>query len=144
MKNSLKIIEKSVFDNAEELIELMNILCDMEEDGHFRERSTELDRARSLIEKVCEKVAYTPGPWRITHDDVFADGYVAISSDLHTNLAEVVWRLNHEKRSPECEANARLIRASPELFEVLKEIVENEGASEEHLTKARSIIAKIV
>lgn len=140
-----KIInEKVLTDNVEELIELMSILCDMEEDGHFKEYSTELDRARSLIDKVSEKIEYSPAPWRITHDSIFSDGYVAISSVLHKNLAEVVWRLDHEKRSPECEGNARLIRASPEMFEILKEIVENGEACDEHLTKARSIISKIV
>lgn len=48
------------------------------------------------------------------------NNYIAIHSPEHGELAIVVWKLNDEKRTPSCEANARLITAAPEMFALLE------------------------
>ena len=61
---------------------------------------------------------HTPGPWEIKdHGDPC---YRYISAPEHIALAQVVWRVEEEDRSPSCEANAHLIAAAPELLEVLR------------------------
>jgi len=65
---------------------------------------------------------HTPGPWEIkAHPD---SCYRFISAPEHIALAQVVWRVEEEDRSPACEANAHLIAAAPELLEVLEWYVE--------------------
>ena len=60
---------------------------------------------------------HTPGPWEIKyHPDPC---YRYISGPEHIALAQVVWRVEEEERSPVCEANAHLIAAAPELLEML-------------------------
>ena len=68
---------------------------------------------------------HTPGPWEIKyHPDPC---YRYISGPQHIALAQVVWCMEDEDRSPECEANAHLIAAAPELLEALEKIVELNG-----------------
>jgi hypothetical protein len=63
---------------------------------------------------------HTPGPWEIKrHPD---SGYKFISGPKHSGLAQVVWCMEEEERSPECEANAHLIAAAPELLEALQKV----------------------
>ena len=61
---------------------------------------------------------YTPGPWEIEGHYHF--GYKWISGPEHSQLAQVVWCMEYEDRSPSCEANAHLIAAAPELLEALE------------------------
>jgi hypothetical protein len=61
---------------------------------------------------------HTPGPWEI--EEHYHFGYRWISGPEHSQLAQVVWCMEDEDRSPECEANARLIAAAPELLDVLE------------------------
>jgi hypothetical protein len=63
---------------------------------------------------------HTPGPWQIKRH--FDPGYKFISAQKHTALAQVVWCMEDEDRSPECEANAHLIAAAPELLEALEKV----------------------
>jgi len=64
---------------------------------------------------------HTPGPWEIkAHSDPC---YRNISGPEHLALAQVVWRVEEEDRSPKCEANARLIAAAPDLLEALEKMV---------------------
>jgi len=60
---------------------------------------------------------HTPGPWEI--EEHYHFGYRWISGPGHSQLAQVVWCMEDEDRSPECEANARLIAAAPELLDAL-------------------------
>jgi len=63
---------------------------------------------------------HTPGPWEIkAHSDLC---YRNISGPEHLALAQVVWRVEEEDRSPDCEANAHLIAAAPELLEALEKV----------------------
>ena len=65
---------------------------------------------------------HTPGPWEIKyHPDPC---YRYISGPEHIALAQVVWRVEEEDRSPDCEANAHLIAAAPELLEALEMMLE--------------------
>lgn len=54
--------------------------------------------------------AATPGPWRIdTSPDVGLANHVGISAERHGLLAQVVWKMNDEPRSPRCESTAQFI-----------------------------------
>ena len=86
---------------------------------------------------------HTPGPWGIERH--YDPGYKFISAKKHTALAQVVWCMEDEDRSPECEANAHLIAAAPELLEALEALVLDE--SKEYIPTrlwdaARAAIAK--
>lgn len=64
---------------------------------------------------------HTPGPWEIEHaEDIDLPNHVGISADKHSLLAQVVWKMEDDERSPHCEANARLIAAAPDLLDALK------------------------
>ena len=59
--------------------------------------------------------AHTPGPWAIDREvDADLVGHVCISAKRHGCLAQVVWKMEDDERSPGCEANARLISAAPD------------------------------
>ena len=61
---------------------------------------------------------HTPGPWEIKRH--FDSCYRYISAPEHIALAQVVWCVEEEERSPVCEANAHLIAAAPDLLEALE------------------------
>ena len=63
---------------------------------------------------------HTPGPREIKRH--FDPGFKFISAQKHTALAQVVWRMEDEDRSPDCEANAHLIAAAPELLKALEKV----------------------
>ena len=65
-------------------------------------------------------MSHTPGPWEIERS--FYHGYKSISAQKHSGLAQVVWCMEDEDRSPSCEANAHLIAAAPELLEALERV----------------------
>ena len=87
---------------------------------------------------------HTPGPWEI--EEHYHSGYRWISGPKHSQLAQVVWCMSYEDRSPECEANAHLIAAAPELLEALENLLkvhEGEGGTQHHAgDMARAAIAK--
>jgi len=90
-------------------------------------------------------MSHTPGPWEI--ESSFDPGYKSISAQKHTALAQVVWCMEDEGRSPECEANARLIAAAPELLDALFYLLEtSSGVSHEQwleaMEQARAAILK--
>ena len=94
---------------------------------------------------------HTPGPWRLDHsDDVELRNHVGISSESHSLLAQIVWKMDDDERSPSCEANAHLIAAAPDLLEALQSIVksladqDDEGMIEhaQPMIDARAAIAK--
>jgi hypothetical protein len=67
---------------------------------------------------------HTPGPWWIeTGPDVDLINHVGISADDHSMLAQAVWKMDDDERSPMCEANAHLIAAAPDLLDALQSIV---------------------
>jgi hypothetical protein len=63
---------------------------------------------------------HTPGPWAISSGDFILQNHAAVDAPKHGALALVVWKMEDDGRSPECEANARLIAAAPDLLEALK------------------------
>ena len=87
---------------------------------------------------------HTPGPWEIKRH--FDSCYRYISAPEHIALAQVVWCVEEEERSPVCEANAHLIAAAPELLEALQNLLkvhEGEGGTQHHAgDMARAAIAK--
>lgn len=63
------------------------------------------------------KTEHTPGPWFLdSAPDVDLPNHVGISSDKHDLLAQVVWKMEDDERTPMCEANASLIAAAPDLL----------------------------
>ena len=93
------------------------------------------------------KQKYIPGPWECVHIDKRKKLYIAkiIAKPSQLEIAEV-FSLNYD----ELIANAKLIAAAPELYELLEEIV-NEAIDYTNQTgkeitwndKAKSIINKI-
>jgi len=70
---------------------------------------------------------HTPGPWKLGALDItpFGTGFsMGIDAESHGELATVVWQMEDDKiddkPSRECEANARLIAAAPDLLEALE------------------------
>jgi hypothetical protein len=91
---------------------------------------------------------HTPGPWEmgpiIAGEDIFilADNRKAAIAKA-SNLE--IYANTFEKLRPlaaECEANARLIAAAPELLEALKAILDETGGMGGPFTTARAAIAK--
>lgn len=83
---------------------------------------------------------HTAGPWKI--DDAL-DLPLAVIQD--NEMGEGIAELG--ERTPENEANARLIAAAPELLEALQEMMsrygsKNSGFDNEETAKARAAIAK--
>ena len=83
---------------------------------------------------------HTPGPWALNADwfDDDLKNHVPVSSvhehGGHLALAQVVWVMEDDRRigrgSPECEANARLIAAAPDLLQWAVEYTSNAKAGE--------------
>lgn len=67
-----------------------------------------------------KQAKHTPGPWRLEHLSWLPTGHVAISADKHGELAHVVWKMEDDDTSPQCEANAHLVAASPDLLSVAR------------------------
>jgi hypothetical protein len=63
---------------------------------------------------------HTPGPWAISSGDFILQNHAAVDAPKHGALALVVWKMEDDELSPECEANARLIAAAPDLLEALE------------------------
>ena len=66
---------------------------------------------------------HTPGPWKLC-DSSWVTNHRDIDAPTHGALAVVVWRMEDDARSPECEANARLIAKAPELYKIVRWIVD--------------------
>ena len=89
--------------------------------------------------------SHTPAPWFIDPNVKKEDHYINISSQEHIGLATAVWRMDGDERTPECEANARLIAAAPELLN-LAELVINLDSPEDMAAlynMAKKLIAKV-
>lgn len=71
---------------------------------------------------------HTPGPWWIKKSPVLVYDYAIMSSGAPI-LAETFGRDAHGGRPPadEEEANARLIAKSPEMYDLLKDLIDLEG-----------------
>lgn len=84
-----------------------------------------------MQEQTTPKQAHTPEPWRL---EEFIKGSYSCSVvggplDDPRIIAEMVWAIETVGWTPEDEANARLIVASPALLEALEAIAERpEGA----------------
>lgn len=73
---------------------------------------------------------HTPGPWSLDLGNIGIDmkNHVAVDAPSHGGIANVVWVMEEDadmgKNSPQCEANARLIAAAPDMLETLKRLRE--------------------
>ena len=71
---------------------------------------------------------FTKGKWFIEKDASWNDDCWAISvkrdydDSVHHCFAEVTYKMEHEESNPELEANAHLIAAAPEMYEMLKKM----------------------
>ena len=81
------------------------------------------------------KTLHTPGPWHVGSKyptDVYAD-----------RAGHAIARAVNPQHDGECEANARLMRAAPELLEALQDMLRLADAEGwEGFPKARAAIAK--
>lgn len=74
---------------------------------------------------------FTKGKWFIEKDANWNDDCWAISAkrdsdgSVHHCFAEVVYKMEHEEKNEELEANAHLIAAAPDIYHSLKEIVDD-------------------
>lgn len=73
---------------------------------------------------------HTPGPWVVGAPERVGTGlHAPIHADKHGELAMVVWQMEDARiegvRSIDCEANAHLIAAAPELLAALELTREN-------------------
>ncbi|AZC19572.1 hypothetical protein [Pseudomonas sp. CMR5c] len=72
---------------------------------------------------------HTPGPWSSSEPYQAESGAVVVSIDAPTHgaLAEVIWQMEDDhdesRPSPECQANAHLLTAAPELRRALEDCV---------------------
>lgn len=90
-------------------------------------------------------MSHTPGPWKLDGPDINGIGnvvgfYVAVPSGgrVGQSFANCLVTTNEQ-----CEANARLIAAAPELLETLKAMVKLfNGFQGMALTNAKAAIAK--
>lgn len=93
-------------------------------------------------------IKHAAGPW-VLGESSGGRHFRAVNAREHSELATVVWVMENDDmegaQSPECEANARLICAAPDLLEAIEELL----AATQHLDpcqatvdKARAAIAK--
>lgn len=72
------------------------------------------------------KVQHTPGPWKLGKR--LPKGSISIDAESHQELATCVWVMDDDEicgvRSPECEANARLIAAAPTAFAEIEKLLQ--------------------
>ncbi len=94
---------------------------------------------------------FTPGPWGAVNNGVYWEvstpWEVGGNIEKHCPSVAFVWALLPDASEPELnenqEANARLIAAAPEMFELLKECVDGTfGNCTDWNERARKIIAK--
>lgn len=74
------------------------------------------------------KVAHTPGPWRTGARSCEwnspSSPYLHVDGERGPLIAKVrQWQLRDTVGAQECEANARLIAAAPEMYEALKDLI---------------------
>jgi hypothetical protein len=84
---------------------------------------------------------HTPGPWCLFK---FDDGW-HVNQQNGPGFVETVYRIEH--RAAECEANAKLIAAAPDLLAALNAMLTHMGMDEDEWNKptfdqARAAIAK--
>lgn len=89
---------------------------------------------------------HTSGPWKVVTD---GSAYADIDANTHVALARVVYRMEDDYRTPECEANAALIAAAPELIDIVHEVM-SIGAPQirdiygtEFLEQVRAVLKKV-
>lgn len=98
--------------------------------GKLAEDCEQLRGAESDPEAQAKPVPFTPGPWIAAQSLVVRDGYgveIAVTS--------------YKSHPQECEANAKLIAASPELLEALQAV--DSMLSEPGKHNARSVLDKV-
>lgn len=66
---------------------------------------------------------FTKGEWSISVD-CWADGHVSIDGFEHSAIAVVVSEMDDGSKKEELSANAHLIAAAPEMYEMLEKIHE--------------------
>lgn len=93
---------------------------------------------------------HAPGPWTVSRDADLIN-HVSIDSPKHGMLAQVVWVMEDEarngERSPQCEANAALIAAAPDLLDAIRAILLQVGQGkvlerDACITQARAAFAR--
>ncbi len=97
---------------------------------------------------------FTKGKWFIEKDAYWNDDCWAISvkrdydDSVHHCFAEVTYKMEHEESNPELEANAHLIAAAPEMYEILEKIMKhlNHGSGDamEYLNNSDYCINKLL
>lgn len=90
-------------------------------------------------------VAHTPGPWTRTRGEQFRHDHSRGVRGPDGTYVAAALDFNRSDRDEECEANARLIAAAPDLLSALKnllQVCEDERESDDMLQDSRAAIAK--
>lgn len=85
---------------------------------------------------------HTPGPWSLDHGEDVERGHVGISAKSHSLLAQVVWKMEDDSRTPRAEANAHLIAAAPDLLAALMALKRAGGIWPDLVTMVDAALAK--
>jgi len=87
---------------------------------------------------------FTPGPWRFAYDECGKSSEIIGSKRV--NLIEPIAKIPHDDMTEEGEvemfANAHLIAAAPDLYEVVRRYVASMQGGEHLLFAAESALAK--
>lgn len=73
-----------------------------------------------------ETVKHTPGPWIVcigNEGSIFGDQDNDVHNGDHPYIGTVAG-IGVDKDIPECTANAKLISAAPDMYEIIKELYE--------------------
>lgn len=83
-------------------------------------------------------IKHTPGPWQLCHDDEYHR--ICIDGPSTYPIAQ----MPEKDTAPNLEANALLIRASPEMFNALRAVQTLVNSSSFHDEKARLRVWELV
>ena len=86
-----------------------------------------------------KRATHTPGPWGYSEGEIYRG---------NNPIASVIPSFGWFRKTAEDEANARLIAAAPEMFEVLSELLDTLEMSksygfDEEYEKLREVLAKV-
>lgn len=86
--------------------------------------------------------AFTPGPWHPIESPALS----VVADEQHPVICHITAISDRDEDAPEIIANARLISASPEGFELIEELEESftaDGAYQQFLPAMRAYLAKV-
>jgi hypothetical protein len=84
-------------------------------------------------------MAHTPGPWKVA--DRF---YILMDDEVACEVAKVCDENIDDDMLGQCDADARLIAASPDLLAACHKLIDSDAAVEEDERKHQLLLAKLL